>query len=220
MITLYGFGRGVYPGMIGKGRDLRAQWALEETGLPYRFHGLDFIAGELNGEAYSKLSYFHQVPVLDDDGFVVAESGAVLLYIAEKAGKLIPDDFKGRTQVVQWCFSALATVERPLWEIVMIDAGFRGKGTEEQRAGLVNEAGRGLAGVERRLDGREWIASDGFSVADILLACVLRQVRKADLIESYPRLKDFCARAFARPAWQRTRSLCAERQGVSVEDIP
>ena len=218
MITLYGFGR-VHPGMIGEGRDLRAQWALEETGLPYRVHALDYIAGELDGPAYSRLSYFHQVPVIDDDGFIVAESGAVLLYIAEKAGKLIPADFAGRTQVVQWCFTALATVERPLFEIQMIDLGVRGEGAGERRAALVKEAGRWLDGLERRLDGREWIACEAFTVADILLATVLRGIRHTDLIEPYPRLKAYYARALARPAWQRTLSLCAERQGVTVADI-
>jgi glutathione S-transferase len=218
MITLYGFGR-VHPGMIGEGRDLRAQWALEETGLPYRVHALDYIAGELDGPAYSRLSCFHQVPVIDDDGFIVGESGAVLLYIAEKAGKLIPADFAGRTRVVQWCFAALATVERPLFEIQMIDGGMGGEGARERRAALVKEAGRWLAGLERRLDGREWIACEAFTVADILLATVLREVGKTDLIEPYPWLKAYYARALARPAWQRTLSLCAERQGVTVADI-
>jgi glutathione S-transferase len=218
MITLYGFGR-VHPGMIGEGRDLRAQWALEETGLPYRVHALDYIAGELDGPAYSRLSWFHQVPVIDDDGFIVGESGAVLLYIAEKAGKLIPADFAGRTQVVQWCFAALTTVERPLFEIQMIDGGVGGVGARERRAALVKEAGRWFAGLERRLDGREWIACEAFTVADILLATVLRQVRHTDLIEPYPQLKAYYARALARPAWQRTLSLCAERQGVTVADI-
>jgi glutathione S-transferase len=218
MITLYGFGR-VHPGMIGEGRDLRAQWALEETGLAYRVHALDYIAGELDGPAYSRLSCFHQVPVIDDDGFIVGESGAVLLYIAEKAGKLIPADFAGRTRVVQWCFAALATVERPLFEIQMIDGGMGGEGARERRAALVKEAGRWLAGLERRLDGREWIACEVFTVADILLATVLREVRNTDLIEPYPRLKAYYARALARPAWQRTLSLCAERQGVTVADI-
>ena len=218
MITLYGFGR-VHPGMIGEGRDLRAQWALEETGLPYRVHALDYLAGELDGPAYSRLSCFHQVPVIDDDGFIVGESGAVLLYIAEKTGKLIPADFAGRTRVVQWCFAALATVERPLFEIQMIDGGMGGEGARERRAKLVKEAGRWLAGLERRLDGREWIACEAFTVADILLATVLREVRHTDLIEPYPRLKAYYARALARPAWQRTLSLCAERQGVTVADI-
>ena len=218
MITLYGFGR-VHPGMAGEGRDLRAQWALEETGLPYRVHALDYVAGEFDGPAYSRLSYFHQVPVIDDDGFIVGESGAVLLYIAEKAGKLIPADFAGRTRVVQWCFAALATVERPLFEMTMIDIGMRGEGAREGRATLVKEAGRWFDGLERRLDGREWIACAEFTVADILLATVLRGVRKTDLIEPYPRLKAYYARALARPAWQRTLSLCAERQGGTVADI-
>lgn len=71
MITLYGFGR-VYPEMHGMGRDLRAQWALEETGLPYRFHALDFVAGEFDSPAYGRVSTFRQVPVIDDDGVVIA----------------------------------------------------------------------------------------------------------------------------------------------------
>lgn len=218
MITLYAFGR-VHPGMIGEARDLRAQWALEETGLPYRVHALDYLAGELDGPAYGQLSYFHQVPVIDDDGFIVGESGAVLLYIAEKAGKLIPPDFAGRTRVVQWCFAALATVERPLFEIQMIDGGMGGVGARERRAALVTEAGRrALPGLERRLDGREWIACETFTVADILLTTVLRQVRHTDLLEPYPRLQAYYTRALARPAWQRTLELCAKRQGVA--EIP
>jgi glutathione S-transferase len=218
MITLYGFGR-VHPGMIGEARDMRVQWALEETGLSYRVHALDYIAGELEGKAYSRLSYFHQVPVIDDDGFIVGESGAVLLYIDEKAGKLIPTDFAGRARVVQWCFAALVTVERPLFEMTMIDIGMRGKAAREGRATLVKEAGRWFDGLERRLHGREWIACDEFTVADILLANVMRAVPNTDLMEPYPQLKADCARAMARPAWQRTRSLCAERQGVTVANI-
>ena len=218
MITLYAFGR-VYPGMACEGRDMRVQWALEDTGLPYRVHPLDYVAGEFDGPAYSRFSYFHQVPVIDDDGFVVGESGAILLYIAEKAGKLIPFDFAGRTQVVQWCFAALATVERPLFEMSMIGIGVRGPGAREGLESLRKEASRWLGGLERRLEGREWIASDQFTVADILLATVIRAERDADLIKPYPRLNAYCARALARPAWQRTLKFCAERQGVSVADI-
>ena len=120
---------------------------------------------------------------------------------------------------MQWCFAALATVERPLFEMTMIDIGVRGEGAREGRATLVKEAGRWFDGLERRLDGREWIACDEFTVADILLATVLREVRNTDLMEPYPRLKAYYARALARPAWQRTLSLCAERQGVTAADI-
>jgi len=84
---------------------------------------------------------------------------------------------------------------------------------------MVKEATRWLKGLERRLDGREWIACADVTVADILLATVLREIRKTDLIDPYPRLKAYYARALARPAWQRTLSLYAERLGVTVADI-
>ena len=120
MITLYGFGN-IFPGGRGETKDLRAQWALEEIGLPYRVHALDHAAGELDGDAYRRISPFRQVPVIDDDGFVVAESAAVVLYLAEKAGKLIPGDVQGRTRVAQWCFAAVSTVEPTLVCIDLIE---------------------------------------------------------------------------------------------------
>jgi glutathione S-transferase len=95
-----------------------------------------------------------------------------------------------------------------------------GVGAVERRAVLVEDACRWFAGLERRLERREWIACDTFTVADILLATVLRQVGKTDLLEPYPRLSAYYARALARPAWQRTLSLCAERSGVPLADIP
>jgi glutathione S-transferase len=104
-------------------------------------------------------------------------------------------------------------------EIVMIDKFGGGEGAERRRAEMVNAAGRWFEGLERRLGGREWIACDEFTVADILLATVLRQVRKTDLFEPYPRLTAYYARALARPAWQRTLNLYAKRLDVSVADI-
>ena len=218
MITLYGFGR-VDPRAIGETRDLRAQWALEETGLPYRVHPLDHSAGEMDGDAFGRVSPFRLLPVIDDDGFIVAESGAVLLYLADRAGKLIPPDFKGRIRVIQWCFAALATVERPMMEIQLIDKFGGGEGAGQRRAEMVESAGRWLAGLERRLDGHEWIAGAQFTVADILLATVLREIRKTDLMEPWPRVQEYHARALARPAWQRTLQSYAERLGVSVAEI-
>ncbi|MFZ6182785.1 glutathione S-transferase family protein [Nannocystis pusilla] len=218
MITLYGFGR-IFPEGRGETKDLRAQWALEETGLPYRVHALDHTGGELDGDAFSRISPFHQAPVIDDDGFIVAESAAVVLYLAEKAGKLIPGDVQGRTRVVQWCFAAVSTVEPTLVCLDVIEIFDRDKTADHVKAEVHKLAGRWLGDVERRLEDREWIACDQFTAADILMACVLRSVRKTDLMEPYPRIKAYYARAFARPAWQRTLGLYAERVGVSVDDI-
>lgn len=217
MITLYGFGR-IMPIVIGGTRDLRAQWALEETGLPYQVCGLDHTDGELERPPYSEISPFHLVPSIDDDGFVVSESAAVVIYLAEKAGKLIPADFEGRTRVTQWCFSALSTVERPLMEIQLIDLADDPKDAE-RRTEMVKEAERWLSELETRLEGNTWIAGDEFTVADILLATVLREVRKTDLLQGYPRVKAYYDSALSRPAWHRTLQSYADRLSVEVSDI-
>ena len=218
MITLYGFGS-IFPEGVGETTDLRAQWALEETGLPYRVHALDHTGGELDSDAFSRISPFRQAPVIDDDGFVVAESAAIALYLAEKAGKLIPSDVQGRTRVVQWCFAAVSTVEPTLVCIDLIGMFDSGKAAHKLHAEVPKLARRWLSDVERRLEDREWIACADFTVADIMMACVLRGIRKTDLMEPFPRLKAYYERCLVRPAWQRTLGLYAERLGVSVDDI-
>ena len=218
MITLYGFGS-IFPDGVGETKDLRAQWALEETGLPYRVHALDHTAGELDSEAYGRISPFHQAPVIDDDGFVVAESAAVVLYLAEKGGKLIPANVEGRTRVVQWCFAAVGTVEPTLTCLDLIGMFDPDRAASRLHAEVPELAGRWLGEVERRLEGREWIACADFTVADIMLANVLRSIRKGNLMDPYPRMKTYFERCHARPAWKRTLGLYAERLGVSVDDI-
>jgi glutathione S-transferase len=218
MITLYGFGR-IFPEGRGETKDLWAQWALEEVGLPYRVHALDHTAGDLDGDAYRRISPFRQVPVLDDDGFVIAESAAIALYLAEKAGKLIPADAPGRIRVVQWCFAAVATVGTTLVAIDLIGMFDPDKAAPRLHTELDTLAGRWLGDVERRLEGREWIACAEFTVADLMLAGVLRGIRKTALMDPFPKVKAYYERCLARPAWQRTLALYAERLGVSVDAI-
>ncbi|HET9622894.1 MAG TPA: glutathione S-transferase family protein [Kofleriaceae bacterium] len=218
MITLYGFGR-IFPEGHGETKDLRAQWALEETGLPYRVHALDHTGGELDREAYGRISPFRQAPVIDDDGFVVAESAAVVLYIAEKAGMLIPADLQGRTRVTQWCFAAVATVEPAVTCMDVLAIFDRDNAAPGVRAEVRKLAERWLMHLERRLEGRSWIASAEFTAADILMAGVLRNLRKTDLMAPFPNIQAYYERCFARPAWQRTLALYAERLGIAVEPI-
>ena len=218
MITLYGFGR-IFPEGHGETKDLWAQWALEETGLPYRVHALDHTAGELDGEAYSRISPFHQAPVIDDDGFVLSESAAIALYLAEKAGKLIPGDLQGRTRVVQWCFAAVGTVGTTLVCLDLIGMFDSGKAAPQLHTELPKLARRWLGDVERRLQNREWIACTDFSVADIKMSSILRGIRKTDLMEPFPRVKAYYERCHARPAWERALGLYAKRLGINVDDI-
>lgn len=92
-------------------------------------------------------------------------------------------------------------------------------GSHDQRLALVTWARRVLDGVERRLAGRTWIAAGDFTVADILLATVLRQLRGSDLLVGFPRVRAYYERAMARPAWQRALERHADRLGVRVDDI-
>jgi glutathione S-transferase len=132
---------------------------------------------------------------------------------------LIPADVQGRSRVVQWCFAALNTVERPLMEIQLIDKFGSAGDAEKRRAEMVKEAKRWFDGLESPLEGRDWIACADFTIADILLATVLRDIRKTDLLAPYPRLTAYYARALARPAWRHTLSLYAKRLGVEIADI-
>jgi glutathione S-transferase len=141
----------------------------------------------------------------------------VVLYIAEKAGTLIPGDVQGRTRVVQWCFAAVATVD-PTFACLDVIAIFD-SGNHRLEGEVRKLAVHWLTDVERRLEGRDWIACADFTVADIMMASVLRNVRKTDLMEPFPRIKAYYERCFSRPAWQRTLSLYAERLGVKVDDI-
>lgn len=218
MITLYGIGD-IFEGGHGETKDLRVQWALEELGLDYRFYPLDQTAGDLDSEEYARISPFHQVPVIDDDGFVLAESAAILLYVAEKAGRLIPTDVQGRTMVMQWCFAAVSTVAPTLQCIETIEIFDAEKTATMVLAETRKLADRWFSGVERRLDGREWIACPEFTVADIAMASVLRTIRKTALMDPFPRITSYYDRCHARPAWQRTLTLAAERLGMTVDEL-
>lgn len=218
MITLYGIGD-IFEGGHGETKDLRVQWALEEAGLEYRFQALDQTAGDLDSETYARISPFHQVPVIDDDGIVVAESGAILLYVADKSGRLIPRDVQGRTAVMQWCFAAVSTVAPTLQSIDLIEIFDEDKSATKVLAETRKLAARWLDGVERRLEGREWIAHAEFTVADIAMANVLRTIRKTDLMAPFPRIKSYYERCHARPAWQRTLDLAAQRLHRSVDQL-
>jgi glutathione S-transferase len=150
---------------------------------------------------------------------VVAASAAVVLYLAEKAGKLIPGDVQGRTRVVQWCFAAVSSVEPTLTCMDAIEIFDSGKTARNVLTEVRKLAGRWLGNIDRRLEGREWIACADFTVADIMMSGVLRSIRKTDLMEPFPRLKAYYERCMARPAWPRTLGLYAERLGVNVDDI-
>ena len=214
MVTLYGFKR-VLELIVGATRDLRVEWVLQETGEPYCVHGLDFIAGDLNSAEFRRVSPFGQLPILDDEGFLLSESGAIVLYLADKAGKLIPRDLRGRAEVTRWCFVALNTLELPVLEVAEIDfAAANDPSARARRPEAVKAVDLRLASIDTWLDDRAFVTGPDFTVADILLTTVLRQAKKLSLLEHWPRLDEYRARCEARPAWQRALDRYEERLGV------
>src|SRR6188768_1641020 len=132
MLKLYGFAR-VNKGARGNTRDLRVLWTLEEIGLPYEIVGMDHPNKDLDSPAYRALNPFCQIPAIDDDGVVVTESGAILLYLARKSGKLMPRDLAGEAQVLRWSVAALNTIEVPMLTAWFVDLN-DGKGTKASDA--------------------------------------------------------------------------------------
>src|ERR1041384_4302169 len=120
MLKIYGFAR-VNKMARGNTRDLRVLWALEEMELPYQIVGMDHPNHDLDSPSYRALNPFGQIPVIDDDGVVVTESGAILLYLARKTGKLLPHDLAGEAQVLRWSMAALNSIELPLLSMWFIN---------------------------------------------------------------------------------------------------
>jgi glutathione S-transferase len=202
MLKVYGFEK-VNAVARGNTRDLRVLWGLEEMQLPFELVGIDHPAHDLNTDAYRRLSPFEQIPAIDDDGLVLSESAAILIYLAKKAGKLIPADAAGEAQVVRWCFAAMNSVELPLMSILFLDWG-KDDSCGKHRESLVGWANRHLANLERWLEHREYVATDAFTVADILMAHVLAGIKDDSLIKPYARVASYRDRCIARPAWKRT----------------
>lgn len=222
MITLHAFSS-MFPGGIGETKDMRVQWALEEMGLAYRVHGWDYAAGECDTPAFRAISPFGQIPVIEDDALGegapgLAETAAILVHLAETHGRLTPADCAGRAEVRQWCIAAMATISPAIAGVAMYDAGFTGQDRQARDfwVGLVR---RWFDGLERHLQGREWIAAGAFTVADIALAGVLREARDMEFLAGYPAIRAYAGRAPGRPAWQRTREMTAARMGVALDAI-
>jgi glutathione S-transferase len=208
MLKIYGFCR-VNKMARGNTRDLRVLWALEEMELPYEVVGMDHPAHDLDSSAYRAINPFGQIPAIDDDGVVVTESGAILLYLARKSGKLLPRDLAGEAQVLRWSVAALNTIELPVLSLWFINIS-GGKGTQPSEA-LRGWADMRLKQLDGWLAGRQFIATDDFTVADILMTHVLGGGTDPALLEPCANILAYRARCMARPAWKKTRDAYCER---------
>ena len=177
-------------------RDLRVRWALEEAGLPYRVENVPFRDRKPEHFAHQP---FGQVPCLTDGEQSIFESGTILLHLGELSDKLMPAEPVGRSDVKEWLFAALASVEAASqpWSFFM----FSGDTDETpMRKFFDTFLEARLKSMETVLAEREWLVS-AFSIADILMADVLRLVDRFDGLEGYLACRAYVARATSRPAF-------------------
>jgi GST-like protein len=147
---------------------------LEEIGLPYEVHKVDFAKDEQNSPAFLSLNPNNKIPaILDPDGpdgqpLALFESGAILLYLAEKSGKLIPQDAAGRYRVIQWVMFQIGGVG-PMFGQLGFFVKFGGKDYEDKRPRdrYVAESRRLLGVIDAQLAQHTWIAGNDFTIADI-----------------------------------------------------
>ena len=183
-------------------RDIRVRWALEEAGLPYRVQSVPF--GARNAEHFSHQP-FGQVPWLTDGDISIFESGAMLLYLGERSDALIPADPRSRCETLQWLFAALNSVEMASlpWALLIFSGNTGDTPGWKFFDGFLHQ--HRLKHLEPVLARREWLAGS-FSVADILMADVLRLVDRFDGLAGHPACRDYVARATARPAFVKAHA--------------
>lgn len=209
MLKVYGFSR-VNKFARGNTRDLRVLWTLEEMALPYEIVGMDHPNHDLDTKEFRAKNPFGQLPVIDDDGVVVTESGAILLYLARKTGKLMPADLGGEAQVLRWSVAALSSVEVPILTMWFVGIS-GGKGTKPHDA-LRGWSDMRLSQLDGWLAEREYIATNEFTVADILMTHVLAAgSTDQTLLEPHQHVRAYLARCMDRPAWKRTFDAYCER---------
>jgi glutathione S-transferase len=182
-------------------RDIRIRWALEEIGRPYRTELFDAMTPR--PDDYREWQPFGQVPAFADGKVRLFESGAILLYLGEQDERLLPVNREARWQATAWLISALNSVEPMLMQIVSLDIFQADKPyAKDARGYAVDFAKTRLTSVAEALGDKDWLTGR-FTIADIMMVSVLRNLRHTDIVAGFPTLAAYQARGEARPAFQR-----------------
>ena len=177
-------------------RDIRLRWACEEAGLAYSVRTVPF---NDRGPEHLARQPFGQVPFLSDGGLEIFESGAGLLHLARKSEKLMPRDPVGEAQTLQWTIAALNSIEMvtvPWWFLEVTGA------KDNHLTGWLESR---LDYMESILKEREWLVADRFTVADLLMADVLR-VAKVRSFGDRPATESYVARMTERPSFKKAHA--------------
>ena len=199
---------------------IKVSAALEETGLPYEPHLVNISKDETWGADFLSLNPNGKIPaIIDPDGpggkpLPLFESGAILVYLAEKTGKLMAQDPALRYETMQWVFFQMAAIG-PIFGQVGFFHKFAGKEFDDKRPRdrYVHESKRLLGVLEQRLQGRQWIMGDDYTIADVATWPWVRTIRDfyeaGPLVglDAMPRVNGWLERALARPASQKALNI-------------
>jgi GSH-dependent disulfide-bond oxidoreductase len=189
---------------------------LEETGLPYEWHLVDFNKDDHKTPEFLSLNPNGKIPaILDPDGpggkpLPLFESGAILQYLAEKTGKLLPADAARRWQAIQWVHFQMGGIG-PMFGQVGFFHKFAGREYEDKRPlqRYVSESKRLLGVMETHLAGRQWFLDDDYTIADISMLGWVRNLvgfygaRELVAFDEFKNVATWLERGLARPAVQR-----------------
>jgi GSH-dependent disulfide-bond oxidoreductase len=199
MITLYGMGS---PNVV------KIYIALEELGLPYTVQPVDVFAGKQFDADFLKLNPMAKVPVIvDSDGpggkpISIFESGAILLYLAEKTGKLLPKDMAAKYEAIEWLMVQMTTVG-PMFGQLVHFVRFAPPGNDYSRSRYLTQVHRATEAIDERLAARPWLGGDEYGIADIATYPWIRNVPAllgAPAAEKYKSAMRWVATISDRPA--------------------
>ena len=194
----------VPPFAQGQVRDLRVRWALEEAGLPYEQMLVD--AHDQASKSYRAMQPFGQVPIFEEDGLVLFETGAIVLHIARRSDVLMPADERGRARTTTWMFAALNSIEPFIGNVVDIDLFYPDETwAQAWRPTAAAAAEKRLRELSDWLEGRDYL-EDRFTAADLMLATVLHIPRHCDLVAQFSVLDAYKLRCEARPAFKKAHA--------------
>lgn len=181
-------------------RDIRPRWACEEVDQPYEA----VLIADAKGPEHRRLQPFGQVPAYRDGELEMFESGAIVLHICEKAGKLVPAEPVARARAIQWLVAALNSVEPWVMALAVNDMFEADRPWSAMRHDkVVTDLDGRLADLENALGDRQWLDGDEFTVGDLMMVSVLGGLRGTGVLDRLPRLAAYVARGEARPAHRK-----------------
>jgi glutathione S-transferase len=195
----------------------KASVTLEELGLAYTVHAINLSAQEQKSPAFLAINPNGRIPALVDDGFAVFESGAIMIYLAEKTGRLLPTDAQGRSRVIQWLMFQMGGVG-PMMGQANVFFRYWPEKIQPVIDRYQGEGARLFSVLDARLADNEFLAGD-YSIADIANWCWVRTHKWSGIdIEPFPNLKRWLDVIRARPGADRGIKVPYEMPALSAED--